>query len=154
MVNRSWPGFPCKRWYINVETFNLSPDCSQISACSHFHLLGEGICYKKAVLSQRWPPNVPYIWVPWNVKSRAQLTTRLSHSQLPEMPARKYRRLCWAARRILHAEQLSTQLLPIAIAVTLDYEELIVRAITFQDFQHMWSQSTNVSDRRTRHATL
>jgi len=31
---------------------------------------------------------------------------------------------------------------------------LIIRAITFQDFQPMWSQSTNVTDRQTgrRHA--
>jgi len=26
---------------------------------------------------------------------------------------------------------------------------LIVRAISFQDFEHMWSQSTNVTDRQT-----
>jgi len=33
--------------------------------------------------------------------------------------------------------------------------ELIVRALSFQDFQPMWSWSTNVTDRRTdgRHAT-
>ena len=23
IVNHCWPGFPCKWWYINVETFNL-----------------------------------------------------------------------------------------------------------------------------------
>jgi len=23
--------------------------------------------YKKPVISQRWPRDVPYIWVPWNV---------------------------------------------------------------------------------------
>jgi len=26
---------------------------------------------------------------------------------------------------------------------------LIVRAVSFQDFQHMWSQSTNVTERQT-----
>jgi len=48
--------------------------------------------YKKTVLSQRWPRDAPYIWLPWSVKSRAQLTARLSHSQLPLpwMSARKY----------------------------------------------------------------
>jgi len=45
---------------------------------------------KKAELSQRWRHDAPYILVPWNVKSRAQLTARLSHSQLSWMPARKY----------------------------------------------------------------
>jgi len=31
--------------------------------------------------------------------------------------------------------------------------ELIVRAISFQDFQPMWSWSTNVTDRRTDRQT-
>ena len=26
IVNRCWPGFPCKWWYINVETFNQASD--------------------------------------------------------------------------------------------------------------------------------
>jgi len=30
---------------------------------------------------------------------------------------------------------------------------LIVRAISFQDFQHMWSWSTNVTDRQTDRQT-
>jgi len=30
---------------------------------------------------------------------------------------------------------------------------LIIHAITFQDFQHMWSQITNVTDRQTDRRT-
>jgi len=39
--------------------------CQKISDYQQLIYLHTAITNKKAVLSQRWPRDAPYIWVPW-----------------------------------------------------------------------------------------
>ena len=93
---------------------------------------------KKDELSLRWPLDAPYVWVPRSiftlfrditafVLQHATFPTPLLVSpKFPHVPL-EYFDGFWATKS--------------------DGVGLMVRAISFQDFQPMWSWSTNVTDR-------
>ena len=65
-INSSYPRTCVKIWWRSTEQRALSHQ----RRCREWHFTKN----KKAVISQRWPRNAPYIWVPWKISGLPDYT--------------------------------------------------------------------------------